>query len=82
MAEVGHASLKQVPVCRFVGKKAGEAETLTNVPLYEAKFAPEHIQFYRIKSVAFDSPPGFELNRELRKVGAGHALDRGKLLLK
>ena len=38
------------------------------------------IQFYRIKSVAFDSTPGFELNRELRKVGAGHVLDRGKLL--
>jgi hypothetical protein len=53
-----------------------------NVPLYEAKFAPEHIQFYRIKPVAFDSPPGYELNRELRKVGAGHVLDRGKLLLK
>ena len=82
MAEVGHASLKQVPVCRFVGKKAGEAQTLENVPLYEAKFAPEHIQFYRIKPAAFDSPPGFELNRELRKVGAGHVLDRGKLLLK
>jgi len=82
MAEVGHASLKQVPVCRFVGKKADEAQTLMNVPLYEAKFAPETIQFYRIKSVAFDSTPGFELNRELRKVGAGHVLDRGKLLLK
>ena len=82
MAEVGHASLKQVPVCRYVGKKADEAQTLTNLPLYEAKYAPESIQFYRIKSVSFDSPPGFELNRELRKVGAGHVVDRGKLLLK
>ncbi len=82
MAEVGHASLKQVPVCRYVGKKADEAETLANVPLYEAKYAPEPMQFYRIKSVPFDSTPGYELNRELRKVGAGHTLDRGKLLLK
>jgi len=32
--------------------------------------------------VAFDSPAGYELNRELRKVGAGHRLDRAKLLLK
>jgi len=40
------------------------------------------IQFYRIKPVAFDSTPGFELNRELRKVGKGHTLDRKKLLLK
>jgi len=82
LAEVGHASLKQVPVCRYAGKKATEAQTLTNLPLYEAKYVPEHIQFYRIKSAAFDSPPGYELNRELRKVGTGHALDRGRLLLK
>ena len=81
-AEVGRASLKQVPVCRCTGKKAEEAQTLSNVPLYEAKFISEHIQFYRIKSVPFDSPRGYELNRELRKVGAGHTLDRGKLLLK
>jgi hypothetical protein len=81
-AEVGHAILKQVPLCRYAGKKADEAQTLTNVPLYEAKYVPEHIQFYRIKSVPFDSPRGYELNRELRKVGTGHVLDRGSLLLK
>lgn len=82
LAEPGHATLAQVPVCRYVGKKASEADVLTNVPLYEAKYAPEPIQFYRIKSAAFDSRPGFELNRELRKVGTGHTLDRGKLLWK
>jgi len=82
MAGVGHASLKQVPVCRYVGKQADEAQILSDVPLYEATFAPEPIQFYRIKPVAFDSAPGFELNRELRKVGAGHTTDRGRLLLK
>ena len=36
MAEVGKARLKEVPVCRFIGRKAQEAETLTDVPLYEA----------------------------------------------
>jgi len=83
MAEVGHATLKQVPICRYVGtRKAAEAATLTNLPLYEATYAPEPIQFYRIKPVAFDSAPGFELNRELRKAGKGHTLDRHKLLLK
>jgi hypothetical protein len=40
---------------------------------------PERV--FRIK-MPFDSPPGFELNRELHKVGAGHSLDRGKLLAK
>ena len=82
MADVGHATLKQVPVCRYVGKKAEDAQTLTDIPLYEAPFAPESIQFFRTKPVAFDSDAGFELNRELRKVGAGHTLDRRKLLLK
>jgi hypothetical protein len=82
LGEVGSASLKEVPVCRFIGeKKAEEAAMLSNMPLYEPKFTPEAIQFYRVKPVAFDSAAGFELNRELRKVGAGHQTDRKKLLL-
>jgi hypothetical protein len=73
--------MRDVPVCRFAGRKAEEAETLSNVPLYEAPFEPEAIQFFTVKPVPFDSDKGMELNRELRKVGAGHTLDRGKLLL-
>jgi hypothetical protein len=65
-----------------VGRKAEEAEIMRDLPLYEAEFAPEPIQFYRIRSAAFDSPTGFEFNRELRKVGTGHTVDRRKLLLK
>ena len=75
-------TLKEVPVCRFVGKKAEEAEVLRDVPLYEASFAPEQMQFYHTKPFAFDSERGFELNRELRKVGHGHTLDRAKLSLR
>lgn len=82
LAEVGHTRIREIPVCRFVGRKAEVAETMRDLPLYEPEFAPEPIQFYRIRSVAFDSPTGFELNRELRKVGAGHTTDRRKLLLK
>lgn len=81
LGAVGHTRLKSVPVCRFIGKRASERTTLRDLPLYEATFAPEPIQFFRTK-VAFDSAPGFELNRELRKIGAGHTLDRGRLLLK
>ena len=58
-----------------------EAAALRDLPLYEASFAPEPIQFFRSK-VPFDSAAGFELNRELRKIGAGHTLDRARLLLK
>ncbi len=79
--EPGKARIKAAPVCRFVGRKAVEADVLRDVPLYEATFEPEAIQFYRTK-VAFDGAPGFELNRELRKIGAGHTLDRARLLLK
>jgi hypothetical protein len=77
----GAVTLRDVPVCRFVGRKAEEAKMLSNVPLYEPPFEPEAIQFYKTKRVPFDSDKGMELNRELRKVGAGHTLDRGKLLL-
>jgi hypothetical protein len=81
LGAVGKARIKEVPVCRFVGKRASERAVLHDVPLYEAKFAPEQIQFFRTK-VGFDTTPGFELNRELRKIGAGHTLDRSRLLLK
>jgi len=81
LGPVGKVVMRDVPVCRFVGRKAEEAKALSNVPLYEAPFEPETIQFYTVKRVPFDSDRGMELNRELRKVGAGHTLDRGKLLL-
>ena len=81
LGPVGGVRIKEVPVCRFVGKKASERAVLRDLPLYEAKYTPEPIQFYKAK-VAPDSAAGFELNRELRKVGAGHTLDRARLLLK
>ena len=82
LGAVGKTRVKEVPVCRFVGRRRRrKPTTLHDLPLYEATFAPEPIQFFRSK-VAFDSAPGFELNRELRKIGAGHTLDRARLLLK
>ena len=70
-------------MCRFEGlKKAVEAEVLTDMPLYEAPYARESIQFYLAKTVRFQTKPGFELNRELRRVGAGYELDRAALQLK
>ncbi len=82
LAPVGQAKIKEVPTCRFVGKKAEEATVYTNVPLYEADWAPESIQFYTLKPAAFDSDAGFEFNRELRKVGAGHTTNRKALFLR
>lgn len=69
----GSAVIKEVPVCRFTGlKKAEEVAVLKDIPLYEAPYARESIQFYLTKPVNFDTKPGFELNRELRRVGAGY----------
>lgn len=79
----GSALIKDVPVCRFIGKrKAQEARVLADVPLYEAPFEPGPIQFYRLKPAPFESRKGFEFNRELRRVGFGHQSDRAKLFLK
>jgi hypothetical protein len=78
----GGAAIREVPVCRFVGlKKAEEVETLRDVPLYEAPYARESIQFYLTKPVDFKTRAGFELNRELRRIGTGYEPDRTVLLL-
>jgi hypothetical protein len=81
LGAVGESKLKSVPVCRFVGRKAQEKAVLTDVPLHEAEYAPEPIQFYTLKPASFESVAGFEFNRELRKVGAGHTTDRKALFL-
>ena len=78
----GSATIKEVPVCRFTSlHNAAEARVLSDVPLYEAPFARESIQFYTIRRVSFDSKAGFTLNRELRRIGAGYEPDRKALLL-
>lgn len=83
LGPVGEARLKSVPVCRFVGlRKAEVAAVLGNVPLHEAAYEPEAIQFYTLKPAAFTSGAGFHFNRELRKVGHGHTVDRKLLFLK
>ncbi len=80
--EDGSAVIKEVPVCRFAGlKNAEEANTLADVPLYEAPYARESIQFYLPKPVSFQTKAGFELNRELRRIGGGYELDRAALRL-
>ncbi|MGI9482971.1 MAG: hypothetical protein ACR2OR_11510, partial [Hyphomicrobiales bacterium] len=76
------ATMKKVPVCRFVGrKKAVEAEVLENIPLYEAPFEPAPIQFYTIKKVNFETRKGMEFNRELRRVGVNYEFNKKKLML-
>jgi len=79
----GSAVIKEVPVCRFLGKrKAVESQVYENVPLYEAPFKSEPIQFYQITKTSFETKAGFEFNRTLRQVGTGYEIDRSTLFLK
>jgi hypothetical protein len=58
---------------RFIDRTALEGATYENLPLYEAAYQPEQIQFYRLVDIPFA--------KELRKVGASYrfpGLDGGR----
>ena len=77
----GSAVIKDTQTCRFVGKKAKEAESYSNQPLYESEYYPDEIQFYQLKPISFQAPRGFTFNRELRRIGIGYDADMEKLFL-
>ncbi len=75
------AVIKDTQTCRFVGKKAKEAESFANQPLYEAEYYQDQIQFYKLRPTSFQTPRGFTFNRELRRVGVGYDADMTNLYL-
>ena len=75
----GEVVVKVAQSCDFVKRKAVEGEAYNNVKLYEAPYEPELLQFYTINGVNATSHEGYEINRELRRVGYGYEVDR-KLL--
>jgi hypothetical protein len=79
---VGQVTVTEAYDCVFVGRKAAQGKRYENVPLYEAPYEPEHLQFYVINNIDTLSREGMEFNRELRRVGHGYDIDRGKLFLK
>lgn len=56
---------------RFVGTKAEEGRVYHNIPLYEAEYFGESIQFYRTKPIDFI--------RELRRVAVNYDLNEAAL---
>ncbi len=76
------AVIKDTQTCRFVGRKAKEARSFANQPLYEAEYYPDQIQFYKLHPTSFQTPKGFTFNRELRRIGIGYDADMNKLYLK
>ena len=80
-APLGEITLKEVCTGKFEKRKALTGEMYRDLPLYEAPYESERIQFYRIKGVRSTSREGMDFNRELRRVGYGYEPDRTKLLL-
>jgi hypothetical protein len=75
------AVIKETLTCRFVGKRAKEARTFQDQPLYEAEYYPEEIQFYQLKPTALNTPRGYTFNRELRRIGIGFDANMKNLYL-
>jgi hypothetical protein len=69
----GRGVFPQLKDGRFIGRTALEGAAYERLPLYEAAYQPEQIQFYRLVDIPFA--------KELRKVGAGYSfpgLDGGR----
>ncbi len=65
LAEGGAGSFAGAHAGRFVERTARRGRLHREIPLYEAAYEPERIQFYRLVDIAFA--------RELRRAGADHA---------
>lgn len=60
----GRGYFADVRDAAFAGDRATEGATYRRIPLYEAAYEPERVQFYATRPIPFV--------RELRKVGAAH----------
>ncbi|OQY44614.1 MAG: hypothetical protein B6240_10225 [Desulfobacteraceae bacterium 4572_87] len=63
----------QAPTSRFVRKNAYKGETYENIPLYEAEYTPETLQFYNRMPIPFV--------RELRRISSTYDHNRKVLKL-
>ena len=77
--EPGEVVVKEALTCNFVKRKAVKGKVYDNIKMYEAPYEPEFLQFYTIDGVNAVSHEGYDINRELRRVGYGYTVDR-KLL--
>ena len=62
--DAGRGVFRDVQDGRFVERTAKRGRRYAELPLYEAAYEPERIQFYRLVDIPFA--------RELRKVGVDH----------
>ena len=69
----GQLIFDEAPTSLFVRKTAYKGETYENIPLYEAEYAPETIQFYNRMPIPFV--------RELRRISSSYNHNRKVLKL-
>ncbi len=69
----GRVVFEKAPTSKFIGKSAIKGKTYENVPLYEAVYEPETLQFFKPTSIPFV--------RELRRVSTTYPIDRKVLKL-
>ena len=69
----GQLVFDRAPTSRFVRKNAYKGETYENIPLYEAEYTPETIQFYNRMPIPFV--------RELRRISSTYDHNRKVLKL-
>jgi hypothetical protein len=81
MGPPGEVIVKAPISCRFVGRKVEEGKRYPDLKLFEAPYEPELLQFYQVKGVDTYSRKAMDFNREMRRVGYGHDIDRATLLL-
>jgi len=79
--EPGEVVVKEALTCKFVKRKAVKGKVYDNIKMYEAPYEPEFLQFYTIDGVNAVSHEGYDINRELRRVGYGYTVDRKLLKL-
>ena len=68
----GRVVFDEAPTSKFVRKTAYKGDTFENIPLYEAEYAPETIQFYNRMPIPFV--------RELRRISTTY--DENRKILK
>ncbi len=69
-SQQGNAYFKQIKDTHYIGRRAVDGDEYTDIPLYEAAYQPQKLQFYSMVNIAFA--------RELRKLGVGQPIEEGE----
>ena len=66
----GDAYFKQIKETHYIGRRAVDGAEYKDIPLYEAAYQPQKLQFYSMVDIPFA--------RELRKLGVGQAIEESE----